>query len=160
MTACRWNQEPLLLLLYTLEDPILLPPLGIERMLSKRNELGEKRRDHEVHDCGDDEREECLVRPGPDKIAYLREIENCDISDNRCLLDQRHDLIAVYREEVLGSLREYDAEEALALRVSKCPRGLELALSYRMAANAEHIYHGAREHQREAHYGYPCTAQR
>ena len=74
--------------------------------------------DDEVHYRGDYKREERLICPRADEIAYLRQIKYRDVADNGCLLDQRHDLIAVYREEVLGSLREYDAEEALALRVS------------------------------------------
>ena len=114
---------------------------------------------YEVHDRSDDQREEGLIGAASDKIAYLCEIQHGDVADNRCFLDEGDHIIAVDWKEMLRRLGKDDLEETLPLRVAQCRGCLKLPLSYRIAADTQHVDHRTGEHQREAHHGYPCAAE-
>lgn len=158
---CSDCLEPdLVLLLDSPEDLVLLPEAGVDLLLDQRHAARHDCADHEVHDCSDDQGEEGFVGAASDQIAYLGQVEDSDVADDGGLLDQRHHLVAVDRQEVLGSLGQDDAEEALTIRVAHGAGSLELAPPDGVASDAQHVDHRAREHQGEAYDGHPGAAER
>ena len=101
----------LLPLLDALEDVRLGTPPWINGDVYPLDYVGHDSLDHEVHYGREDEREESLICSAAYKVAYLGQVQDGNVANDRSLLYEGHDLVPVDWKEVPCRLRQDYLEE-------------------------------------------------
>ena len=99
----------------------------------------EKAAEQEIDSCSEEQREECLVGPGPDDIRCLCQIHDRDISRHSSHLDSGNKLTAVSGQEMDQGLGQDHLQEGLHFSEAERHRRPGLPLRHCFDSAAENL---------------------